>query len=321
MLSARLPIAAATGHIVPPVLGIETGPLADHDARLVLSTQPDHDRARAAGHDVAFVPQGHAATVVVALPRSKALARDRIARAAELCQGKLLVDGQKTDGIESILKELRRRADIVDVLSKAHGKMIVARVGDMRDWMSGPVIRDGWTMPPGAFSADGPDPGSRLLVEALPRLSGHVVDLGAGWGFLSRHVLGSTAVSRIDLVEADRPSLDAARLNVDDPRARFHWADATTWRPETPADHVVCNPPFHPARRAEPSLGRAFIAAAAAALAPRGTLWLVANRHLAYEQALDDAFARVEPLAGDAAYKLFRADVPKRGRRATMDPT
>ncbi len=99
---------------------------------------------------------------------------------------------------------------------------------------------------------------------------------------------------RLDLVEADHDALDCARRNLDDPRARFHWADATTWTPETRPDAVVTNPPFHVGRAADPSLGRAFIAAAARILAPSGSLWLVANRHLPYEATLTDHFARIE---------------------------
>jgi 16S rRNA (guanine1207-N2)-methyltransferase len=34
----------------------------------------------------------------------------------------------------------------------------------------------------GVFSADGLDPGSRLLIESLPPLGGRIADLGCGWG-------------------------------------------------------------------------------------------------------------------------------------------
>jgi 16S rRNA (guanine1207-N2)-methyltransferase len=78
---------------------------------------------------------------------------------------------------------------------------------------------------------------------------------------------------------------------------------------------VVCNPPFHSARAADPALGAAFIAAAARLLAPRGTLWLVANRHLPYERALDAQFAEVRPLGEEAGYKLVAAGRPRHAAR------
>jgi 16S rRNA (guanine1207-N2)-methyltransferase len=146
-------------------------------------------------------------------------------------------------------------------------------------------------------------------------MKGHVVDLGAGWGYLARAVLTREGVAAVDLVEAEALALDCARRNVTDPRARFHWADALTFRPDRPADAVVCNPPFHAARAADPALGAAFIRAAAAMLSPAGTLWLVANRHLPYAPVLSESFREVEEIGGDGAFRLTRAARPVRARR------
>ena len=76
-------------------------------------------------------------------------------------------------------------------------------------------------------------------------------------------------------------------------------------------DHVISNPPFHTSRKADAALGAAFITQAARLLAPSGSLWLVANRHLPYEQTLDAAFAEVTPLPGPGAYKLIQARKPR----------
>jgi len=72
------------------------------------------------------------------------------------------------------------------------------------------------------------------------------------------------------------------------------------------------NPPFHVGRTADPSLGRAFIASAAKMLAGHGKLWMVANRHLPYEQALSDAFRNVDKIAQNNAFKVFHATRPLR---------
>jgi 16S rRNA (guanine1207-N2)-methyltransferase len=162
------------------------------------------------------------------------------------------------------------------------------------------------------FSADRVDPGSAQLAAALPReLSGRVADLGAGWGWLSRDILKHPKVTELHLVEADLTALDCARANIADPRARFHWDDATTHRPEVRYDAVVTNPPFHDGRAGDPAIGRAFIAAAAGMLQRHGALWLVANRHLPYEQALSAAFAEVTEIGGDPRFKLFKAARPR----------
>jgi 16S rRNA (guanine1207-N2)-methyltransferase len=72
-------------------------------------------------------------------------------------------------------------------------------------------------------------------------------------------------------------------------------------------DAIVMNPPFHTGRAAEPGLGQALIAAAARALRKGGTLLMVANRQLPYEADLVKHFARVEKLAQEETFKIFRA--------------
>ncbi len=254
---------------------------------------------------------------VVFLPRAKDLARALVAQAAEVTDGVILVDGAKTDGVESLLKELRKRANVAGVVSKAHGKAFWFTAAPVfADWVERPRDVDGFQTLPGVFSADAVDPASALLAAHLPqKLGRRVVDLGAGWGYLSRHVLGLDGVETLDLIEADRRALDCAQVNVTDPRARFHWADARDWRPDGAVDAVITNPPFHTGRAADPALGQAFIAAAADMLSPSGRLWLVANRHLPYEAILAESFVHSDEVGGDARFKILRAERPSRRRR------
>lgn len=319
MIAARIPLALQSNLITAPVTVLG----ADGDMNLsglpvplalVCTRQPDVEALQARGYDVSTdLPEG-AATVLVSLPRERALARDRIARAMATGAA-VLVDGQKTDGIDSMLKACRKRGIVEDVISKAHGKIFALRGGDFSDWIAGPSqTAEGYWTAPGSFSADGADPGSAALSASLAPLKGHIADLGAGWGYLSHHALRSNDIERIHLVEADQPTLDCARRNVDDSRAVFHWADATTFQPPDPVHHVICNPPFHKGRAGSPELGQAFIANAARILTPRGTLWMVANRHLPYESALKDLFAEVAELPGTPAFKIYRAARPRRAR-------
>ncbi|MEM7643811.1 MAG: methyltransferase [Pseudomonadota bacterium] len=280
----------------------------------VTGFRPDHD-ALARRVAVADAPEGTFAAAIVCLPRAKALALDLIATAcAALPPGApVIVDGAKSDGVESVLKLCRGAFDVGEVVSKAHGKCFAfPAVRAPEGWAATPLEADGFLTTAGVFSADGVDPGSALLAAHLEGLSGRVCDLGAGWGFLARAVLSSDAVTEIALVEAERAALDCARLNVTDPRAAFHWADATRFD-GGPFDWVVSNPPFHASRKADPDLGRAFVAAAAR-LAPRGRLRMVANRHLPYEAALADAFAETLVLEDRGGYKVIEARKPRRSR-------
>jgi 16S rRNA (guanine1207-N2)-methyltransferase len=316
-----LKLAVEAGDMALP----ETGPVAvfaprgDTDlsslpkdrVQVITGYKPVFDSFSAQGFECSVEAQGPYAAAVVIVPRAKAQARALVAEACAISQGLVIVDGAKTDGVESILKAVRGRVPVWGRLNKAHGKLFWFEAGSrFADWaVSGQSqIEGGFVTAPGVFSADGIDPASRLLGDHLPEKLGPVVaDLGAGWGYLSGRILEREGVERLHLVEADHAALNCAKQNVSDARAAFHWADATTWRAPEPVDTVVMNPPFHTGRAADPDLGRAFIAQAAAMLKPKGQLWMVANRHLPYETALSDRFAEVAEVTGDNRFKVLRA--------------
>lgn len=325
MRSARLSLALESGAldlpaqgriaVYRPRIGDDLSDLPRDRVTVLTGFKPDHDHF-AAMYSVSAEPPYAAA--IVCLPRSREAARGLIARAAaEVAPGGwIAVDGQKTDGIDTALKDLRARVDLSESLSKAHGKLAAFLAGpDLSDWLARPHRVDGFQTLPGIFSADGPDRGSVLLASALPaKLGGKVADLGAGWGFLAAEILRRPGVRRLDLVEAEADALDCARVNITDPRARFHWADATTWRPETLLDVVVMNPPFHRGREADPALGAGFIRAARRMLAPSGELWLVANRHLPYDAVLSDSFLELREVMTDGGFRVIQAIKPKRAK-------
>lgn len=328
MLSDRLGLALETGALSLPVsgriavigarAGDDLSDLPKDRVEVVTRHFPDHRTFSEAGFTVATGITGPYSAAIVSLPRAKAEARAMIHDARRATDGVIAVDGQKTDGVDSILKDVRKRATVGEVLSKAHGKLFAFNDGDFGDWESAPLppVEGGFHTAPGVFSADHVDPGSAVLAGALPPvLKGHVVDLGAGWGYLSDAVLQRKGVTAIDLVESDHAAVEAACRNIIDPRARFHWADARTFRPERPADHVVSNPPFHESRAPDPELGRSFIRSAAAMLASHGQLWLVANRHLPYEDTLKNAFRDVQTLGQTASFKLYSASRPRSSRK------
>ncbi len=327
MLSQRLSLALESSAVVLPdtgqiaVIGAKAADdldcLPKNRVEVVQRHLPDHAHFREAGFNVATAVRGPYAMSIIALPRAKAEALSTLAQAASVTAGPLIVDGQKTDGIDSILKAARKAGDVAEVISKAHGKLFVVADADFSalQQASTDKVEGRFVTAPGVFSANGIDPGSQFLAASFPPdLAGSVVDLGAGWGYLSDVILRREKVTCVNLVEADFVALEAARRNITDARAEFHWADARNWQATGPVDHVVTNPPFHQGRTPEPSLGQAFIRSAARLLRPKGQLWLVANRHLPYEQALEDAFHNVRSLGQTSSFKLFLATSPKRRR-------
>ena len=301
--------------VLRPAVGADLSALPQDRTVVVTTDRVAYDAIAARGFEVSdSLPEVELAVVTV--PRSKALGRAMVAEALGSAQT-VVVDGQKTDGVDSLWRECRKALGDMPGLTQGHGRLFVLRGDPPEGWASpGPTAGpEGWHTQPGVFSEGRPDAGSLALAEALPQeLPARMADLGAGWGVLSRAVLERKGVESLDLVEAERLALDCARLNVTDPRARFHWANALTWTPETALGGIVMNPPFHQGRAAEPDLGRAFIVAAAGMLGREGALWLVANRQLPYEDVLAESFRTVEPIGGDGRFKLLHAARPLKRR-------
>ncbi len=272
---------------------------------------------------VSELPQGQTASmVIVELTRSKAETLANIATGYGILEpgGTLVVDGMKTDGIESILKAVKKLLPVEGTLSKAHGKVFWLTKTDTPPefayWakaLTPARNAEGYFTAAGMFSPDAADAGSALLAGKIgDRLKGKGADLGAGWGWLARQALDSNAaITSLALYEAENTALACARQNITDPRAEFHWADVCTLTGPSDHDFVVMNPPFHQSRKAEPELGRQFIHTAAKLLHAKGTLWMVANRQLAYEAALTAHFHTWEYLEQSPGFKCVRATRPK----------
>ena len=242
-----------------------------------------------------------------------AMARDRLEPG-----GRLLVAMPNTAGAGRFEKELSKAAGNVVSIQKHkcrafHALLDHADETVFREWRALGELRkiSGFTVQAGIFSSDHIDPGSQLLADHLPaHLHGNVVDLGAGWGFLSDAVLKRCPkIQRLDLFEADARALECARQNLAG-HAReisYHWHDVTTGLAGI-YDAIVMNPPFHTGQATDVDLGRAFLKVAAASLKRGGKLLLVANRQLPYEAALEASGLAWRKVAEDRIYKILAAE-------------
>jgi 16S rRNA (guanine1207-N2)-methyltransferase len=229
--------------------------------------------------------------------------------------GVLVCAGANDDGAASIEKHVARAFDGVDSLSKYHSRVFWFTKAERSPpdyWRRlatlQPVGDGSWKSQPGIFSWDRIDDGSALLAKHLPHdLSGQVADFGCGWGYLGREVLRSPAVARLDLIDAEHRAIEAARANIVDPRAAFHWLDLTAEMPPALYDVIVCNPPFHTGRASLPELGQKVIETAARALKSSGHLFMVANRGLPYEPTLKAHFGSFETLADNNKFRVTKA--------------
>lgn len=290
--------------------------------------RPFADELLASGCAVAEPLAGARFDLVLALlPRAREARRALFARALDHLDagGILVVAVANSLGARSAESDLNRLAGPLQHLSKHKCRVFWTAEQACPDaecldaWREAGRLRsgaEGLLSRPGVFAADRVDPASALLASVLPvDLSGRVADPGAGNGYLSVQLLRHhTGVEALDLYEADADALHAAERNVEDARravgrdvaCTFHWHDVTRGL-GAHYDHVVCNPPFHQGREDLPQLGRAFIAAAADALCAGGHLWLVANRHLAYEHSLRARFDNVVVRVERDGFKVIEA--------------
>jgi len=283
----------------PPGDAVQTSPLIPDSAALEAQAPGSADTV------TIYAPPG-------VLERRYVLA---LALRALKAGGRLDVMAPKDKGGSRLGKELKGFGLEVAETAKAHHRRCIAirpnTVEGLDDAIlaGGPQVAPGleaWSQP-GIFSWDRVDPGSALLAEHLPALKGEGVDLGCGYGALATVVLRSPTVTALKLVDLDRRAIQAARRNIEDPRAKVWWSDARTLDAKGDKDFVVSNPPFHDGGAEDRRLGQAFVRKAADLLRKGGVAWIVANRHLPYEAELQAAFARFRMVADQGGYKVFEA--------------
>ncbi|CUS56160.1 class I SAM-dependent methyltransferase [Hyphomonas sp. KY3] len=296
------------------------------------SFKPDHEALKAAGFDV-LPPETETfpATQLTLLlpPRQKDETRALFARALRDAPegGVILACLPNTLGSKTIEKLLREIAGETEALSKNKCRAFWTvknssqiNTNLMEEWIARDAPQEmeaGVWSRPGLFSWNRIDAGSELLADSLPEnIRGRGADFGAGQGFLSREILQHCRhVEHMTLLEAEHRALPCIAQTLSGfENWDMKWADATKEGGSTLYDFVVMNPPFHVGRADAASLGQDFIRSAAKALRGSGQLWLVANRHLPYEEVLGECFKTFEMLEDSGGYKILRAEKPKRKR-------
>lgn len=263
----------------------------------------------------------HYGLVMVLPPRQREESRALLARAVQSARegGIVMAAVSNLEGAKTIEGDLKALCGSVTSLSKNKCRVFWAHIGDgvdralVAEWrgLDAPRVIEGgrFVSRPGLFAWDHFDPGSKLLADNLPVFKGVGADLGAGFGYLSDEILRrSPEVTRLDVYEAEDRALELARVNLAGygERVGYHWRDVTKGI-EGGCDFIVSNPPFHVDRADRHDLGKGFIRAAAAGLKTGGALWMVANRHLPYEETLKAAFKTVVVMAQDNYFKVFKA--------------
>ena len=166
-----------------------------------------------------------------------------------------------------------------------------------------------FTTDAGVFSRGELDPGTRLLLDALPApLSGDILDLGCGWGPIGISVKAAWPETRVTLADVNLRALDWSRKNAVRNRADVTCveSDGFTALEGCLFDAVLTNPPI---RAGKQVLYRLF-ADAHTHLKPGGSLFLVIRKQQGAESCikyLKTVYASVEKLDRSAGYWVLQA--------------
>lgn len=161
---------------------------------------------------------------------------------------------------------------------------------------------------PGVFSHGSLDQGTALLLQHLAHVqSGRVLDFACGCGVIAAFLKASQPA--IDLYASDVSTLataaTAATLAANGLKGNVLAADGL---PAEPAqfEHIVSNPPFHTGQKTDYSIAEAFIRACPARLSAGGSLTLVANNHLPYQNWLQESFGHCTILAQAHGFTIYQ---------------
>lgn len=231
--------------------------------------------------------------------------------------GMIIITGDKDLGIDFYLKKIRSLTNL-NFFSKSHGKIsflkktkfIPEEIKNWKNYGKYKKISSNYYTLPGCFSEKEIDEGSNLLAKCFSnKLYGKVADLGAGWGYLSAKALeNNNRIKQIALVESNLNSLKCSRINVPSFKAKFYWKDIEEENLSIKnCDHVIMNPPFHKGKKFIYSLGLVFLKTAKKILSKKGTLWMVHNKELTYEDSINDLFPNYKYVDITENYKIIKA--------------
>ena len=172
----------------------------------------------------------------------------------------------------------------------------------------------------GVFSKGELDVGSRLLLDALPALSGDVLDLGCGWGAIGVAIARANKEARVVMADVNHRALDLCRANCErnGVTAEVLESDGMTEVLGRKFDAIVTNPPI----RAGKQVIYKMFADAAVSLKDGGALYLVIRKQQGAESCvkyLKTLFNEVEKLDKSAGFWVLKAYEPKNNTEGDTD--
>lgn len=263
-----------------------------------------------------FIPQLQDEDLaVIFLPKSRERLRFVLAALAAQKPGlEVWLIGLAKGGVKGGATELGRVAEHVQLLDSArHCKLYrgFLRAGNfaLDDWWQHWQWQDlEFASLPGVFSHGRLDAGSQLLLDTLAQHTPHGrgLDVGCGAGVLSLWLARQGC--QMTGVDVSLAALASARRNAQHNGVQAEFLSSDVYAALSGRfDFIVTNPPFHEGMTRTTDITRRLIGEAPRYLVPGGSLYLVANLGLGYEEWLKTAFRDVTVLASDKRFRVWRA--------------
>ena len=152
------------------------------------------------------------------------------------------------------------------------------------------------------------DQGTRLLLDALPELTGEVLDLGCGWGAIGIAVKKAFPQTDVTMVDVNLRALGLCERNAEANGVEVTCLESDGMHALSGRqfDAVITNPPI----RAGKQKVYEMLSGAAEALKEDGSLYLVIRKQQGAESCmrfLSDYFETVEKLDRSAGFWVIRA--------------
>lgn len=269
-------------------------------------------------------------TIIYRISKEKALAHHCIHSALLKLNpgGKLIIIGEKNDGIKSISKNISAHYDR-EGNSKKHGNYYCVdfvkpesltderilqnplpsqNYNQLRE-----VTHNGHTFfsKPGVFGWNKIDQGSELLAQYILKnkhqfdSSSSILDLGCGWGYLTlitkefdteyrcatdNNVAAITAIQKN--IESENMDVD---IRLDDCGSQI----------DRRFRLIMCNPPFHSGFGVDESLTKKFLKQTSRLLNKRGTALFVVNQFIPIERLGEKYFSKITLVEQSKGFKIF----------------
>ncbi len=164
-----------------------------------------------------------------------------------------------------------------------------------------------FTTDAGVFSRDGLDRGTEALLDALPELSGRVLDLGCGWGAVGVALGKKYPALDIVMTDINRRAVELARRNLAQNGVEAEVVQGDGFASVTGAfDAIITNPPI----RAGKAVIYGLFADARAHLKPGGALYIVIRKQQGAPSALKylrEIYAEAEVIDRSGGFHVIRA--------------